>query len=178
MHIIIEVSGNSIEYCVPVIKVSDYSIEYIFNRKQYILIPFYIFSHEKDFDNYNTNSNHLEKLYEEYQYIISRLDKLVEWGEITAFDRSTILELSKDVIQELTKKHTNLQRKVGELMQGEIIYTEARRLRDEGISIGFRQGISQGRIEAYIDMIKDGIISISDAAKRLKVSEDLIKEKL
>ena len=58
MHIIIEVPGNSIEYCVPVIKVSDYSIEDIFNRKLYILIPFYIFSHEKDFDNYNTNSNY------------------------------------------------------------------------------------------------------------------------
>ena len=49
-----------------------------------------------------------------------------------------------------------------------------RALRAEGI----QQGIEQGKIELMISMIKDKIISINDAAKKLGITESEILKKM
>lgn len=91
-----------------------------------MLIPFYIFSHEKSFSEYNSNEQKLEKLKAEYQNILERLDKLEQQGVVGAFDKRTIIELSGDVVRELTKKFENVQKGVGDMMRGALIETEAR----------------------------------------------------
>jgi flagellar biosynthesis/type III secretory pathway protein FliH len=50
------------------------------------------------------------------------------------------------VVKELTRKYNNIQKKVGELMSGAMIQTEARKIRDEGIELGRIAGVEQGRI--------------------------------
>lgn len=52
-------------------------------------------------------------------------------------------------------------------MGGALIETEARKLKNEGIT--------EGKISAYIEMIKDNLISISDAAKKLGMTEGALK---
>lgn len=91
-----------------------------------MLIPFYIFSHEKSFSEYNSNGQKLEKLKAEYQNILERLDKLEQQGVVGAFDKRTIIELSGDVVRELTKKFENVQKGVGDMMRGALIETKAR----------------------------------------------------
>jgi hypothetical protein len=99
MHVVIEVPEDSIEYEVPVTKVSAYTIDEIFEKKLYILIPFYIFTYELQFGEYDTNEEKLESLKQEYQKIIDRLNDLTEKGEISSFDQRTIIELADDVIK-------------------------------------------------------------------------------
>ena len=123
-------------------------------RKLYILIPFYIFTYEADFDEYNTDKEKLAELHGQYQLIIDRLSELVEKDEITAFDKKTIVDITDDVVRELTKKYTKLQKEVGDLMSGAMLETEARRLRDEYLQEGMNQGISQGISQVAENMIR------------------------
>lgn len=55
MRYVIKTPGGTVEYDVPIMKVQEYSLEDIFTKHLLLLIPFYIFSHEKDFKVYNSN---------------------------------------------------------------------------------------------------------------------------
>ena len=55
-------------------------------------------------------------------------------------------------------------------MGGKILEYEAKTI--------LKRGICEGRIEAYIGLIKDGILSISEAAKRLEMKEEELKKYL
>ena len=79
--------------------------------------------------------------------IIDRLSELVEKEEITAFDKKTIVDITDDVVRELTKKYTKLQKEVGDLMSGAMLETEARRLRDEYLQEGISQ-VAENMIRA------------------------------
>ena len=50
---------------------------------------------------------------------------------IGAFDKRTIIELSRDVIMEIAKKYENVQKGVGDIMGGALIETEARAILKE-----------------------------------------------
>ena len=52
MKVMIIVPGDSAEYTVPIIKMADYTADDIFRKKLYMLIPFYIFNFEKQFEFY------------------------------------------------------------------------------------------------------------------------------
>ena len=44
--------------------------------------------------------------------------------------------------------------------------------REEGIKEGIKKGIKEGTVQVLISLVKDGILSISDAAKRADMSEE------
>ena len=165
------------QYDVPIMKVQAYTLDEIFEKRLLLLIPFYIFSHEKHFPEYNSNEQKLEELKEEYQDILIRLDELEQQGVIGAFDKRTIIELSGDVIREIAKKCENVQKGVGDIVGGALIETEARTILNQGIKQGIHQGKSQGinenKKETALRMLQDGELSIEKIAKYsgLKVSE-------
>ncbi len=66
----------------PIMKVQTYSLDDIFEKGLLMLIPFYIFSHEKSFPEYNSNEQKLTELKAEYQKILDRLDELERQGVI------------------------------------------------------------------------------------------------
>lgn len=78
MHLEITAAGSTLTVDVPVLKVQRYSLERIFEKKLYFLLPFYIFMCEKDLTEYETNEEKLASLKREYAFIIERLDALVE----------------------------------------------------------------------------------------------------
>jgi hypothetical protein len=128
------------------------------------LIPFYIFTYESRFQEYDTNEEKLESLKREYQTVIDRLDELTEKGELSSFDKRTIIELADDVMKELTRKYSNIQKEVGGLMSGAMIQTEARRLRDEGIE----QGLEQGGAKMLVEMGREDGLDDAAILKRLQ----------
>jgi len=130
-----------------------------------MLIPFYIFSHENQFPEYDSNGQELEELKAEYQDILERLDGLEQQGFIGAFDKRTIIELSDDVIREIAQKYENVRKGVGEMMSGAMIETSARKIKmtaeiEEQIRIANR-------------MIQSGKLTIEEIAEytELKVEE-------
>ena len=134
-----------------------YSLNDIFEKGLLILIPFYIFSHEKNFAIYNSDEKKLAKLKAEYQKILDKLDGLEEQGVIGAFDKRTIVELSGDVIKEIAQKYENVQKGAGDLVGGALIETTARNI--------LSQGISQAQEETAIRMLQDGDLPKDKVAK-------------
>ena len=101
MKYVIVTPGGTIQYDIPVMKVQSYSLDDIFEKQLLMLTPFYIFSHEDSFADYNGSSHRLTELQNEYKKILDRLNNLEEQGIIGAFDKRTIIELSIDVIKEI-----------------------------------------------------------------------------
>ena len=91
MKIEIRTPGGNTSYDVPVMKVKNYSIDEIFEKKLLFLIPFYIFSFEADFPRINDDGDQLEALRSEYERIALRLEDLVKAGELEQYDKKTEL---------------------------------------------------------------------------------------
>ena len=160
MKYVIVTPGGTVQYDVPIMKIQTYSLEDIFEKGLLMLIPFYIFSHEKGFPEYDSNEQKLEDLKAEYRIILERLDELERQGVIGAFDKRTIIELSGDVIKEIAQKYENVQ-KVGDMMRGVLIETSARTILKQGKS----QGISQNQRETALRMLKRGKMTIEEIAE-------------
>ncbi len=169
MKYIIITPGGMVQYDIPIMRVQSYSLDEIFEKRLLMLIPFYIFSHEKSFSEYNNNEQKLEELKAEYRIILERLDDLEKQGIIGAFDKRTIIELSSDVIREIARKYENVQKGIGAMMRGPLIQTEARTILNRGISQGISQGITQGisenKKETALRMLKAGKLTVEEIAE-------------
>ncbi len=157
--------GGTVQYDVPIMKVQTYSLDDIFEKHLLMLIPFYIFTHEKSFPEYNSNEQKLEELKAEYQVILERLDELEQQEFIGAFDKRTIIELSGDVIKEIAQKYVNVQKCVGVMMSGALIETEARTILNQGIKQGKSLGSIETKEKTALIMLQDGELSIDKIAK-------------
>ena len=160
MQYVIVTPGGTVKYDVPVMKVQEYTLDDIFDKHLLMLLPFYIFSHESSFPEYNNNGNKLAELEAKYKDILERLDELEKRGAIGTFDKRTIIELSRDVVKEIAQKYENVQKGVDDIMGGALIETEARRLRDEGR----REGRQEGRETEKLQIAKK-LIGLNMATK-------------
>ncbi len=161
MKYVIVTPGGTVKYDIPLMKVQNYTLDDIFEKRLLLLIPFYIFSHEKNFPEYNSNEQKLAKLKSEYRYILERLNELEQQGVIGAFDKRTIIELSSDVIKEIAQKYGNVQKGVGDMMSGALIETEARKILNQGKT----QGISETKKQTALRMLKMGKLTIEEIAE-------------
>lgn len=64
-------------------KTQTYTIKDIFDRNLLFLIPFYIFSHESRFKEYETDEEKLRQLCSEYEEYPETVTDLCEAGEIS-----------------------------------------------------------------------------------------------
>lgn len=153
MKYVIITPGGTVQYDVPIMKVQSYSLDEIFEKRLLMLIPFYIFSHEKSFSEYNNNELKLEELKTEYRMILERLDDLEKQGIIGAFDKRTIIDLSSDVINEIARKYENVQKGIGAMMRGPLIQTEARTI------------LNESKKEITLRMLKMGKLTVEEIAE-------------
>ena len=165
MKYVLVTPGGTVQYDVPIMKMQAYSLDKIFKKGLLMLIPFYIFSHERSFSEYNSNEQKLEELRAEYRRILERLDEQEQQGVIGAFDKRTIIELSGDVIKEIAQKYENVQKGVGDLMVGALIETEARTILNQGIEQGIGQGASAANRATALRMLKRGKLTIPEIAE-------------
>ena len=161
MRYVIKTPGGTVEYDVPIMKVQEYTLEDIFSKGLLLLIPFYIFSHEKNFKVYNSNEQRLAELKAEYRSILERLDKLEQEGIIGAFDKRTIIELSGDVIREIAQKYEKVQKGIGGMMSGALLETEARTILNKGKD----EGRNENKKETALRMLRDGVLPIEKIAE-------------
>ncbi|WP_051208022.1 hypothetical protein [Butyrivibrio sp. AE3006] len=150
--------GNVKSYPIPIMQVADYTIDEIFDKKLYMLIPFYIFNYEKQLEIINEDEAKIEKLMAFYREMFDKLLSEVDSGNLSPLSCSAIIKLTYRVAYKLTKKRQNVQRKVGDVMGGKVLDLPEFRI--------YHQGLEQG-IKIYIkDKIDD------------KVPEEKIIEKL
>lgn len=176
MKYVIVTPGGTVKYDVPIMKVQAYTLDDIFDKNLLMLLPFYIFSHEDRFPEYNSNGYKLAGLETEYKEILERLNTLEDQGIIGTFEKRTIIELSRDVIKEISQKYENVQKGVGGIMGGALIETEARKLKDEGRQEGRREGRQEGRREGMVYAYYEMNMDTKEIASKVNLTETEVLE--
>lgn len=171
MEIRIEVPGDSCMYHLPVLKIKNYSVEDIFQRKLYFLIPFYIFCYEAFFGQCETDDARLEQLADVFGNIRIRLYRLTENGEISEYYQKTILTMSEKVIKNIAKKYQKTSERIGDIMGGKILEYEAKTIMNEGRTEGRKEGVAEGQTLVFINMIKRGF-SMEDAMSIAEITKE------
>ncbi len=174
---VIKTPGGTVEYDVPVLKTQKYTIDDIFEKNLLMLIPFYIFSKEAEFSQYEADPEKLETLKSEYRAIMERLDALVREGRLSDFDRTTLLETDDNVIQEIAKKYQNVVKGMGEVMGGTLLETNARRIKNEGRTEGRLEGQEEKGIQVFLNLIRAGIPR-EEAQRLAEIGNDLVEKAL
>lgn len=128
----INTPGGILSYYIPTLKVKQYSIDEIFERGLYFIIPFHIFSYESSFNEIDKDMIRLNLLQQEYTGIVDRLNKLVENGVLNEFTKSTICEMSNKVLQKIATNHVNIMKEVSDVMGGKVLEYEAKTILNEG----------------------------------------------
>ncbi|MCD8131766.1 MAG: hypothetical protein LUE16_10935 [Lachnospiraceae bacterium] len=124
LQIQINTPGGAVSFNVHAMKLQEYTIEEIFEKKLFMLIPFYIFTYEKRFEEYNTNEEKLSELQAEYVKIIEQLDRLVEQKQLTSYEYRMIIDMSKNVLEGIAVRYEKVRKGVGEVFGGRILETE------------------------------------------------------
>ena len=132
MRIAMKTPGGSVSFDVPVMKTQKYSVDEIFEKRLLFLLPFYIFSHESRFGEYEGNPDKLEMLKKEYADITERLNRLVETGAVSVYMAKTIIEMSEKVVENIARKYGHVKEGVKSVMGGRILEYEAKTILNEG----------------------------------------------
>lgn len=132
MQIEIRVPGAACSYSVLVMKVQNYTIETIFEKKLFFLIPFHLFTYEQDFKVYEENPQKLNELTAVYEEIAEKLNVCEENDIIDTYTKSMVVDMSKKVLEHLAMKYSNVKKKVGAIMGGKILDYPAKTYKREG----------------------------------------------
>ena len=151
MNIVINTPGGSVSFDVPVMKVQSYSLQQIFDKNLFFLLPFYIFNLEKDFPKYEASEEALETLKNVYINFMNRLEMAVKERQISTYYRRTIIDMSKKVLENIASKYKNVQKGVNDIMGGKVLEHEGKTIFNEGITIGEACGEERGRREENFD---------------------------
>lgn len=94
---------------------------------------------EKDFPTYDRDKTALERLKRVYSDFMDRLEAAVEAGNISAYYRRTILDMSKKVLENIAAKYHNVQEGVKNIMGGQVLEHEGKTIYNAGIKEGRRE---------------------------------------
>ena len=132
MEISVRTPGGETSYYVPALHVRDYTMEDIFRKRLYFLIPFYIFNLESKFSEIEANRDKVEELKKFYVDMMLRLEDAVSIGELTEFSYLEIRDMTNRVVQNLAKNYKNIRKGVGDIMGGKVLVTEVSKARNKG----------------------------------------------
>lgn len=166
--------GGRLTYDILVMKTQQYTLEYIFNKRLLFLVPFYIFSHEQRFMEYEQDETKLAELKAEYEEIKNHLEELQDKGEISEYTKCTIIDMSNKVLEHIAKKYESIRKGVKSVMGGKVLEYEAKTILNQGKMEGRREG----RLEMLFDLVSNNLLSISEAAVQAGLSDELFKKEM
>ena len=135
--------GGTLSYDVVVFKIKDYNIEELFEKKLYILIPFYLFNFEKDFKTYEENERYFQQFKARYRHIQKKLEYLCNQNELTEYEYRTLLDMITKVSEHLLQNYSTVKKGVEDIMGGQILDYPAKKI--------LMQGVEEGRIMEIIE---------------------------
>ncbi len=136
MKMNITVPGDSCSYDVPILKVQNYSLEDIFEKKLFFILPFHLFTYEVNFAEYESDEEKRAELLQHYRYLMERLDACVVTNELNIYEKNTIVAMMKKVKNHLLKKYSKLEEGLGVIMGGKVLDYEAKDILNRGIEQG------------------------------------------
>lgn len=125
--------GQQIKYAVPVRKVSDYSVDEIFEKRLLAFLPYFILRYESFVKSDSTNTKKTEQLLKEMQEIADRLEMCHKESESFQID---MLNLIQKINTYVIPDKNQIKRKVDEIMGGKVLQLKSEQLLAEGRSEG------------------------------------------
>ena len=129
-------------------KIRDYSLRELFDKGLYFLLPFYIFVHETQFGVYNEDKEKRSRLTDEYVTFMEQLEQAVTDGRLSVYERGTILDMSRRVLEHIAAKYNTVRKGVGEIMGGKVLDYETKRIYNAGKADGKAEGLLEGQLES------------------------------
>ena len=179
--------GGSVSYEIKALKNDQYHIDDIIKKNLLFLIPFHIFSYEKDLANIERDTEKLNDLENVYEKIFDRLSDLKNDGVAEGYMASQIFELTREVTKKITEKYSNVFKEVTDMFGGKVLTLESDRLinkgREEGLEEGLKKGRAEGReeteqefrfkdVERIQNMILEWKVSFEEACRMMGLSSD------
>ncbi len=165
VHII--TPGGKVDYRVPVVKIGDYSVDDIIKKKLYFLIPFHLFSYERELGRKRISDEVRGRIAGDYGKLKSFLIESERYGVIDAYEASTIARMCDMITENLTKDE-EIREEVA--MVGKILEYPEKDILNKGIA----QGQSKERDidnRRYYKLVSEGKLKAADAAEVLQISE-------
>lgn len=169
---------------------SDYTLDDLFRKKLYFLLPFFLFTRESILDECEKDEKKLAVLLDEYRSLIVRLNNAVNTGGLSTYDFCIITDLLKLISDNVAIKYINVRKGVKAVMGGNVIETPSSIAYDAGMKKGMKKGekigkkigkeigLLKGKREAYYQMIQDGDISVARAAQKLGLTEQKVRDSM
>ena len=129
-------------YEIPVVKVQDFGLEEIFEKRLLFLLPYYFLRYQLELLERDVDAR--QSLRDTYRDIFQRLSLLEQGGEITEFTRQSIKAMIDKVAVFCAGKYAGVKKEVEEIMGGQILNYEAKDIRNSGIREGKKLGIAEG----------------------------------
>ncbi|SFL49904.1 hypothetical protein SAMN05216390_1362 [Lachnospiraceae bacterium KH1T2] len=144
-------NGKSLSYTVPIIKIKNYSLDKMLNEGLWFLIPFYFFNF--NLNEMDASDDKIEDMKATYMDLWHKLDVIVESGRLTEFEKCAIKAMCDKVAEALTLTHSNVQKGVMEIMGGQVLDYEAKRI----AMAAAEKATKRNNIEAVKNMISFGV---------------------
>ena len=155
MTVRIKTPGGEISYQVLVMKTQQYTLDEIFEKKLLFLIPFYIFTHESRFEEYENNAEKRELLRSEVMEIMEKLEQMAFAGEISEYEKCTLVDMSRKIVEKITAKYENVRKEMTSIMGGKVLEYEAKTILQSGIRQGKIEGKIEGKIASIMELLEE-----------------------
>ncbi|MCD8380336.1 MAG: hypothetical protein LUC95_08505 [Lachnospiraceae bacterium] len=164
LHICIRFQDKALTYEIPAIKMKNYSLDELLKKNLLFLLPFYIFTYDSRLKEYNTNEEKLNALKAEYRMIVNHLDHLEYLGQLSAYFKKTLIDMSEKVVDNLAANYGAVKEGVRTIMGGQILEYEAKTI------------LRQGQMEALVQNVQALMETMNwtaeQAMDRLKVPKE------
>jgi hypothetical protein len=170
-EVIIQTPKGEISYDVTIMKMSDFTIDRLFENRLYLMIPFYIFNYERQLKKINLDDDKTEALAEEFRNIMDRLDEELDNGKLSALSHNAIIRLTHKVVYKLSMNHEKVQEKVGGIMGGKVLDLPDFKVFREGKAEGLKEGKAEGLKEGKAEGLKEGEAKRQEMAEEIKEGE-------
>jgi len=142
----IEYPGGTVFYDAPVMKIKDYSVKDLIDKRLLLLLPFFGFNFDGQFA--AMESEGIDRLRAALEEMNTSLSDLVGLRVINEAQKGHLLDWTKRVFDKLTVNYKNVTKGVDDLMGGYILNTRTDDILAEG-----REQEQRERIE---EMLRDG----------------------
>ena len=149
---IVAPNGQSICWSAPTVKVSNYTLDELFAKKLYFLLPFHVFVFEDQLEKMETDAKERRVLTSILEYMKGNILELEQNGELSSNDTDTILDNCWDVAKNVVRKFKTVRKEVQEIMAGKDYRTRSQ--------VAYDKGIEKGEFIVAFNAIKKGLLSL------------------
>ena len=174
MKISLTTPGGSVSFDFHVMKIKDYSLKELFDKGLYFLLPFYIFVHETQFGVYNEDKEKRRQLTDEYVTFMEQLEQAVTDGRLSVYERGTILDMSRRVLEHIAAKYNTVRKGVGEIMGGKVLDYETKRAYNAGKADGKAEGKAEGLLEGQLESRRQTARKMHELGMEMKTITEVL----